>query len=391
MSKNKEIKHDFLLKNHNKYIFDNNNGIYLNNCILIFAFTQKNYFNKKEEINELISLVKTNKNNIVDIFSQNLYHIDPKFYIGKGKALMIYEYINNLSKEKNIDMIIFNRELKGSQIKNLENLFKCNILDKSMVIMNIFAMHARSYQSKLQVLLAQYQYLLPRLTHMWTHLEKQKGGIGMKGPGEQEIETDRRIIRKKISLLKSKLKNIEKSNFVQSKNRNSIVRVSLVGYTNAGKSTIMNLISNANVKIDNQLFSTLDTKVKKVIIKNIEFLISDTVGFINDIPHHLIQSFKSTLLETRYADIIIHVIDASSHNIDIHINTVINILKDLKIKQDKIITVFNKIDKLTSIQLNKLISIYNPFVYISAINNTNIDKLKLIIHQNVIKYLKMKF
>ncbi|MDA9727050.1 GTPase HflX [Bacteroidota bacterium] len=293
-----------------------------------------------ESINELEFLAltagaKTEKKVLQKMLKQN-----GKTFIGKGK---ITELKSIVQSEK-IDMVIFDDELSPSQLRNVEQILNCKILDRTNLILDIFAFRASTAYSRTQVELAQYQYLLPRLTNLWTHLSKQKGGIGMKGPGETEIETDRRVIRKKISLLKSQLKKIDVQMETQRKNRKDMIRVSLVGYTNVGKSTLMNIISKSKVLAENKLFATLDTKMKKVVINNTPFLLSDTVGFIRKLPTQLVESFKSTLDEVRESDILVHVVDISNPNFEEHMRSVNETLKDLKVLNKPQITVFNKID-----------------------------------------------
>src|SRR6185436_17781133 len=251
-------------------------------------------------------------------FVQRLPHPDAKTFIGSGKLNEIRAYI----KDKAVDIAIFDDELSGSQIRNIEKVLECRVLDRSNLILDIFAKRARTAQSKAQVELAQYQYLLPRLTRMWTHLEKQRGGIGMRGPGESEIETDRRIIRDKVTRLKEKLRDIDEQSLTQRQRRGEMIRVALVGYTNVGKSTIMNLLSKSDVFAENKLFATLDTTVRKIVYDNIPFLLSDTVGFIRKLPHDLVESFKSTLDEVREADILIHVVDISHPHFEDQISVV---------------------------------------------------------------------
>jgi GTP-binding protein HflX len=266
--------------------------------------------------------------------------------MGSGKVNDIIAYI----KDNNIDLLIFDDELSPSQLRNLEKLTQIKVLDRNSLILDIFAGRARTSHAKTQVELAQYQYLLPRLTRMWTHLERQKGGIGMRGPGETQIETDRRIIQDKIALLKEKLRHIDKQMATQRKNRGELVRVALVGYTNVGKSTIMNLISKSEVFAENKLFATLDTTVRKVVLDQIPFLLSDTVGFIRKLPTQLIESFKSTLDEVREADILIHVVDISHASFEDHIRSVNETLRDIGCLDKPTIMVFNKIDAFTYVQ-----------------------------------------
>lgn len=273
-------------------------------------------------------------------FLQKLPMPNPKTYVGSGKLQEIKEYV----VENEIDLIIFDDELSPSQLRNIERVFEKKVLDRNNLILDIFASRARTAHAKTQVELAQLQYLLPRLTRMWTHLERQKGGIGMRGPGETQIETDRRIIQQKISLLKEKLKSIDKQKAVQRGNRGQLVRVALVGYTNVGKSTIMNLLSKSNVFAENKLFATLDTTVRKVVIENLPFLLADTVGFIRKLPHQLVESFKSTLDEVRESDVLVHVLDISHPNFEEHFTVVNETLTEIDKTEKPTIVVFNKID-----------------------------------------------
>lgn len=299
-----------------------------------------------EYLDELAFLAETAGALPVKRFTQKLDHPDSRTFMGTGKVNEIIEYI----KENGIDLLIFDDELSPSQLRNLEKLTQIKVLDRNSLILDIFAGRARTSHAKTQVELAQYQYLLPRLTRMWTHLERQKGGIGMRGPGETQIETDRRIIQDKIALLKEKLRHIDKQMATQRKNRGELVRVALVGYTNVGKSTIMNLISKSEVFAENNLFATLDTTVRKVVLDQIPFLLSDTVGFIRKLPTQLIESFKSTLDEVREADILIHVVDISHPSFEDHIRSVNETLRDIGCLDKPTIMVFNKIDAFTYIQ-----------------------------------------
>lgn len=273
-------------------------------------------------------------------FWQKLSHPDVATYLGKGKMEEIAEYV----KEKEIDLVLVDDEISPSQLRNIEKLTKCKVLDRSMLILDIFAQRARTVQAKTQVELAQLQYMLPRLKGLWSHLDRVKGGIGMKGAGEKEIETDRRIAQTRIALLKKQLKEIDKQNETRRKNRSEMIRVALVGYTNVGKSTLMNLLAKEQVFAENKLFATLDTTVRKVVFNTVPFLLSDTVGFIRKLPHHLIESFKSTLDETLEADILLHVVDISHSAFEEQINVVNNILEELKVNDKPTILVFNKMD-----------------------------------------------
>jgi len=313
----------------------------LEKVVLIGAITpSQNDLEISDYLKELEFLTYTAGGQVVQIFKQNIPKINPKTFLGKGKIFLISDFIQN----HNIDTAIFDDELSPSQQKNLEQILNCKIVDRTNLILSIFASHAKTAIAKIQVELAQYQYLLPRLTNLWTHLSKQKGGIGMKGPGEKEIETDRRIIRQQIALLKKKLIKIDKQMTTQRKGRDRLIRVSLVGYTNAGKSSIMNLLSKSSVLAEDKLFATLDTTVRKVVIQNLPFLLSDTVGFIRKLPTQLVESFKSTLDELHESDLLIHVIDISNPNFEKHIQAVEKTLKEINCIGKKQIIVFNKID-----------------------------------------------
>ena len=293
-----------------------------------------------EYLDELEFLTYTAGGEVIKRFSQKLEKPNPKTFLGTGKMEEISSYI----KEKNISTVIFDDELSPSQQKNISKILDCKVLDRTNLILDIFAQRAETSYARTQVELAQCQYLLPRLSGMWTHLERQKGGIGLRGPGETEIETDRRIVRDRIALLKEKIKTIDKQMSVQRGNRGAMVRVSLVGYTNVGKSTLMNVISKSEVFVENKLFATLDTTVRKVVIKNLPFLLSDTVGFIRKLPTQLVDSFKSTLDEVREADLLLHVVDISHPDFEEHISSVNQILQDIKSNDKPTIMVFNKID-----------------------------------------------
>jgi GTP-binding protein HflX len=294
----------------------------------------------KEYLDELEFLTYTAGGEVIKRFSQKLEKPNPKTFLGTGKMEEISSYI----KEKNISTVIFDDELSPSQQKNISKILDCKVLDRTNLILDIFAQRAETSYARTQVELAQCQYLLPRLSGMWTHLERQKGGIGLRGPGETEIETDRRIVRDRIALLKEKIKTIDKQMSVQRGNRGAMVRVALVGYTNVGKSTLMNVISKSEVFVENKLFATLDTTVRKVVIKNLPFLLSDTVGFIRKLPTQLVDSFKSTLDEVREADLLLHVVDISHPDFEEHISSVNQILQDIKSNDKPTIMVFNKID-----------------------------------------------
>lgn len=294
----------------------------------------------QEYLDELEFLSSTAGAHTQTRFLQRLDKPNPKTYIGSGKMNEVKAYV----KAEKIDLVIFDDELSPSQIKNVEKILDTKVLDRTNLILDIFAARAKTSYARTQVELAQYEYLLPRLTNMWTHLSKQKGGIGMKGPGEREIETDRRIIREKITLLRKKLAKIDKQMAVQRGNRGNLVRAALVGYTNVGKSTIMNLLSKSEVFAENKLFATLDTTVRKIVIENLPFLLSDTVGFIRKLPTQLVESFKSTLDEVREADVLIHVVDISHPNFEEHIHTVQQTMAELDQRDKPVLMVFNKVD-----------------------------------------------
>lgn len=353
----------------------------------------------QEYLDELAFLVDTAGGIVEKRFVQKLPMRDSRTFVGTGKLADIHDYI----EENKIDMAVFDDELSASQIRNLEKALPCRVLDRTNLILDIFAKRARTAHACAQVELAQYQYLLPRLTRMWTHLERQRGGIGMRGPGETEIETDRRIIRDKIALLKQKLKDIDKQKSVQRSNRGKMVRVALVGYTNVGKSTIMNALSKSDVFAENKLFATLDTTVRKVVIKNLPFLLSDTVGFIRKLPHGLVESFKSTLDETRESDILLHIVDISHPGFENHIEVVNQTLNEIGAAGKKVIMVFNKIDAYTyekkdaddltpieqkNLSLEQLKNSWmaknnHPAIFISAKNKENWDELKNLLYDAV--------
>ena len=311
-------------------------------AVLVGVVTQiQNEKKSKEYLDELSFLAETAGAKPVHRFTQKLDKPNPKTFIGSGKINEILAYV----KEHCVDIVIFDDELSPSQLRNIEHVFgERKILDRTNLILDIFAGRAQTAHACTQVELAQYEYLLPRLTRMWTHLQKQKGGIGMKGPGETEIETDRRIIRERISLLKKKLKTIDKQMATQRKNRGKMIRVSLVGYTNVGKSTIMNALSKSDVFAENKLFATLDTTVRKVVIENLPFLLSDTVGFIRKLPTQLVESFKSTLDEVRESDFLIHVVDISHEHFEEQVDSVNKILDEIQASDKPTLMVFNKTD-----------------------------------------------
>jgi GTP-binding protein HflX len=347
-----------------------------------------------EYLDELAFLAKTAGAKPIRNFTQKLKHPDNKTFLGRGKI----EEVRLFSKENDIQLIIFDDDLNPSQIRNIERLFgeETKILDRSSLILDIFASRAQTAQARTQVELAQYQYLLPRLTRMWTHLERQKGGIGMRGPGETQIETDRRIINDKIALLKKKLVKIDKQSTTRRKGREHLIRVALIGYTNAGKSTLMNKLAKSEVFAENKLFATLDTTVRKVVIGNLPFLLTDTVGFIRKLPHQLVESFKSTLDEVREADLLIHVVDIASPYFQDHIEVVNQTLASLQVGDKPTLLVFNKIDSfnfikkddddltpvlpenlsLEDLQKTWMAKMEGNAMFISALNKTHFDELK---------------
>ena len=301
----------------------------------------------RDYLDELAFLTLTAGGTVTKIFTQKLNNPNPKTFIGEGKIMEIREYV----KENDIQTVIFDDELSATQERNISKIFNCKILDRTNLILDIFAQRAKTSYAKTQVELAQCQYLLPRLKGMWTHLERQKGGIGMRGPGETEIETDRRIVRNKISLLKNKIKAIDKQMHVQRGNRGKLVRVAIVGYTNVGKSTLMNLLCKSKVFAEDKLFATLDTTVRKLVIGNLPLLISDTVGFIRKLPTQLVESFKSTLDEVREADLLLHVIDITHPNFEEHKQSVEKILDEIKSLNKPTLLVFNKIDNFKAVEI----------------------------------------
>ncbi len=369
-------------------------------AVLVGLITQNQNEDKLiEYMDELEFLAFTAGATVAKRFTQRLTQPDSKTFVGKGKM----EEIRDYAKEYNIGTVIFDDELSPSQLKNLEREMEVKILDRTNLILDIFAQRAQTSYARTQVELAQYQYLLPRLTRMWTHLERQKGGIGMRGPGETEIETDRRIIRDRITLLKEKLKIIDKQMGTQRNNRGKMVRVALVGYTNVGKSTLMNALSKSDVFAENKLFATLDTTVRKVVIGNLPFLLTDTVGFIRKLPTQLVESFKSTLDEVREADLLIHVVDISHESFEDHINSVNEILQEIDAHQKPMIMVFNKIDDFSYEKKddddltpgsNKNISLEEwkktwmakskyPTVFISALTKENFPEMKKMVYDEV--------
>ena len=359
----------------------------------------------KEYLDELQFLAETAGAITVKRFMQKLPHPDSKTFLGKGKLEEIKKYCEG----KDIRMAIFDDELSGSQITNIEKIIDVKTIDRSDLILDIFARRAKTAQAKTQVELAQYQYLMPRLKGMWKHLERLGGGIGTRGPGETEIETDRRIVKEKISLLKRRLKEIDKQSFIQRKDRGEFIRVALVGYTNVGKSTIMNLLSKSEVFAENKLFATLDTTTRKVVFENTPFLLSDTVGFIRKLPHHLVESFKSTLDEVREADILLHVVDTSHPGYEEQIGVVNKILQEIHAFEKPIITVFNKMDLYAANNFDEWLEkevktdILNDLkarwgretegngVFISAIEKDNIEELRATILNKVREIYKVRY
>ncbi|MBS7332396.1 MAG: GTPase HflX [Weeksellaceae bacterium] len=312
--------------------------------VLVGLVTQKQSEEKLTEyMDELEFLTFTAGAEVAARFIQKVDKPDPKTFVGSGKLNEILDYV----VEHNIDTLIFDDELTPSQLKNIEKVVERKVIDRTQLILDIFAQRAQTSYARTQVELAQYQYLLPRLTRMWTHLERQRGGIGMRGPGETEIETDRRIIRDRITLLKEKLKVVDKQMATQRKNRGQLVRVALVGYTNVGKSTLMNVLSKSEVFAENKLFATLDTTVRKVVVGNLPFLLTDTVGFIRKLPTQLVESFKSTLDEVREADLLVHVVDISHESFEDHVDSVNQILAEIQSNDKPTIMVFNKIDNFS--------------------------------------------
>ena len=372
-------------------------------AVLIGVVTQhQDEQQSNEYLDELEFLTTTAGGEAVKRFTQKLETPNPKTYIGAGKLDDVRSYMD----AHHIETAIFDDELSSSQLRNIEKVLDCKVLDRTNLILDIFAKRAQTSYARTQVELAQCQYLLPRLTRLWTHLERQKGGIGMRGPGETEIETDRRIIRDKITLLKKKLKVIDKQMAVQRKNRGKMVRVALVGYTNVGKSTLMNVVSKSDVFAENKLFATLDTTVRKVVIKNIPFLLTDTVGFIRKLPTQLVESFKSTLDEVREADLLLHVVDISHANFEDHIASVNKILDEIKSVDKPTLMVFNKIDAyehetiddddivtektkvhytLAEWQKTWMNKVDNNCIFISALNKENMEDFREKVFEEVKK------
>ena len=360
-----------------------------------------------EYLDELKFLVDTAGGVVEERFVQNLDFPNPKTYVGTGKLEEIAQYV----KAAEIDMVVFDDEPSPSQIRNLEKAIEAKVLDRTNLILDIFAKRAQTAHAKVQVELAQYQYLLPRLTGMWTHLERQRGGIGLRGPGETEIETDRRIIRDKIALLKKKLEQIDKQKATQRKNRGKMVRVALVGYTNVGKSTIMNLLAKSDIFAENKLFATLDTTVRKVVIENLPFLLSDTVGFIRKLPHGLVESFKSTLDEVRESDILVHVVDISHPEFEDQIKTVTQTLSEIEAGDKPTIMVFNKVDAyrwiekeeddltpatVENLSLDELKKTWmakdnHPCIFISAKTKDNYNQFKNLLYEHIKKVHAIRY
>ncbi|WP_340064369.1 GTPase HflX [Ascidiimonas aurantiaca] len=362
----------------------------------------------KEYLDELEFLTYTAGGEVVKRFTQRIEVPNPKTFIGSGKMEEVLNYV----KENDVGTVVFDDELSPAQQKNIEKILRCKILDRTSLILDIFAQRAQTSYARTQVELAQYQYLLPRLTGLWTHLERQRGGIGMRGPGETEIETDRRIVRDRIALLKKKLETIDKQMATQRSNRGALVRVALVGYTNVGKSTLMNVISKSEVFAENKLFATLDTTVRKVVIGNLPFLLTDTVGFIRKLPTQLVESFKSTLDEVREADLLLHVVDISHPNFEEHIASVNQILAEIKSANKPTIMVFNKIDQYShkTIETDDLVTertkahftldewketwmakLGNNALFISALNKENLEEFRKRVYEEVRKIHVTRF
>lgn len=377
-------------------------------CVLIGVITQDiTESQARDYIDELAFLAETAGATTVETFLQKVPVANPKTFVGKGKL----EEIRDFAKSNEIELVIFDDELSPSQLRNIEAFLELKVLDRNSLILDIFASRARTSHAKTQVELAQLQYMLPRLTRLWTHLDRQKGGIGMRGPGETEIETDRRIIKDKISLLQKKLKNIDKQKAVQRGNRGQLVRAALVGYTNVGKSTIMNMMSKSDVFAENKLFATLDTTVRKVVIENLPFLMADTVGFIRKLPHQLVESFKSTLDEVREADVLVHVLDIAHPNFEEHFQIVNETLDELGVGDKPTIVVFNKMDAYEYVELEEgEIPDYdaNPSleelkktwmaklndtkcVFISAQNKGNIEEFKSVLYDEVKRIFQVRY
>jgi len=370
--------------------------------VLVGAVTRLQDETKANEyLDELRFLAETAGAETVAVFSQKLDKPDPKLFLGSGKMDEIKAYLD----AEEVDLVIFDDELSPSQLKNIERLFECKVMDRTNLILDIFASRAQTSYARTQVELAQYEYLLPRLTRMWTHLERQKGGIGMRGPGETQIETDRRIIKQKIAHLKEKLTVIDRQMATQRGNRGALVRMALIGYTNVGKSTLMNALSKSEVLAENKLFATLDTTVRKVVVGNLPFLLTDTVGFIRKLPTQLVESFKSTLDEVREADILLHVVDVAHPNYEDHMESVAGILQELGCQDTPQIVVFNKIDAWTAPTdeegrpagtLDELKSAWlrrtnGQCVFISALHKDQFDALREMIYRNAATIHAVRF
>ena len=374
--------------------------IYQEKAVLVGLITpEQDTVKAKEYLDELAFLADTAGATPEKYFFQRIDYPNPKTFVGPGKLAEIKDYIS----ANDIGLVVFDDELSPKQLRNIERELNVLILDRTNLILDIFAKRAQTANAKTQVELAQLQYMLPRLTRLWTHLERQRGGIGMRGPGETQIETDRRIILNKISLLKRSLKDIDKQMSTQRKNRGKLVRVALVGYTNVGKSTIMNMLSKSDVFAENKLFATLDTTVRKVIVENLPFLLTDTVGFIRKLPHHLIESFKSTLDEVREADLLMHVVDISHPNFEEQLEIVNQTLKEIDPKEKPVILVFNKMDAFTytpkdeddltpvqreNISLDALKAtwiskLHDNCIFISAKEKINIENMKALLYEKV--------
>lgn len=381
-------------------------SIHIERAVLIGISTKtQNEEQTREYLDELEFLALTSGAETVKRFWQNLPHPDHKTYLGKGKLEEVANYVANFG----VDLVIIDDEISPSQQRNIEKIVKCKVLDRSMLILDIFAQRARTVQARTQVELAQLQYMLPRLKGMWSHLDRVKGGIGMKGAGEKEIETDRRIAEKKISQLKLKLKEIDKQNEVRRKNRAEMIRVALVGYTNVGKSTLMNLLAKEEVFAENKLFATLDTTVRKVVFNAVPFLLSDTVGFIRKLPHHLVESFKSTLDEAIEADILLHVVDISHTAFQDQMHVVNSILEEIGAKDKPMIIVFNKMDLYEAknfdeflpldVKKSMLLELENSWmartnenaIFVSATQNRNTGDLRHLIFEKVRKLYLERF
>mgnify|MGYP000870702809 FL=1 len=375
-------------------------------CILVGVITSEiDEVIANEHLDELEFLAETAGAITHTKFLQKLPYPNPRTYVGSGKLEEIKQYM----KAMDIDMVIFDDELSPSQLRNIERELECKVLDRTILILDIFASRARTFHAKTQVELAQLQYMLPRLTRMWTHLERQKGGIGLRGPGESQIETDRRIIQMRISLMKERLKDIDKQMSIQRGNRGQLVRVALVGYTNVGKSTLMNLLSKSEVFAENKLFATLDTTVRKVVIDNMPMLLTDTVGFIRKLPQQLMESFKSTLDEVREADLLIHVLDISHPNFEDQFNVVNETLNEIDKTEKPTIVVFNKIDAYQPIlnEMNEeeedvttLESLKKSWmakmnktkcVFISAQEKENVEELKSVLYEEVKAIFRIRY